>query len=85
MVLARLPGKSGPADPADPTLFPEGLEKAPPRLAIPHRNRWMVDNCRWMVAYVTRGFGGAAKTLARARRKGLAVIDLAAPSAPQAP
>ena len=85
VVLARLPGKSGPADPADPTLFPEGLEKAPPRFAIPHRNRWMVDNCRWMVAYVTRGFGGAAKTLARARRKGLAVIDLAAPSAPQAP
>ena len=41
------------------------------------------------VAVVT-GAGGVlcsdmAKTLARARRKGLAVIDLAAPSAPQAP
>lgn len=83
VVLAYLPGKSVPQDPADPTIFPEGLEQVPPRFAISRRNRWMVDNCRWMVAYVTRGFGGAAKTLARARRKGLAVIDLAA--APAAP
>ena len=83
VVLAYLPGKSVPQDPADPTIFPEGLEQVPPRFAISRRNRWMVDNCRWMVAYVTRGFGGAVKTLALARKKGVTVIELAA--APAAP
>lgn len=83
VVLAYLPGKSVPQDPADPTIFPEGLEQVPPRFAISRRNRWMVDNCRWMVAYVTRGFGGAVKTLVLARKKGVTVIELAA--APAAP
>lgn len=83
VVLAYLPGKSVPQDPADPTIFPEGLEQVPPRFAISRRNRWMVDNCRWMVAYVTRGFGEAVKTLALARKKGVTVIELAA--APAAP
>lgn len=85
VVLAYLPGKSGPQCPSDSTVFPEGLERVPPRFAIPLRNRWMVDNCRWMVAYVERSFGGAAKTLAYARKKGRTVIDLAATNAPHTP
>ena len=81
VVLAYLPGKIVPQDPADPTIFPEGL----PRFAISRRNRWMVDNCRWMVAYVTRGFGGAVKPLALARKKGVTVIELAAAPATPGP
>ena len=52
----------------DETLFPP-LESVPKRFAISKRNEWMVQECDTVVAYVTHGWGGAAKTLEFARRK----------------
>ena len=52
----------------DETLYPP-LESVPRRFAISRRNEWMVQECDAVVAYVTHGWGGAAKTLEFARRK----------------
>jgi len=52
----------------DETLYPP-LENVPLRFAISRRNEWMVQESDAVVAYVTHGWGGAAKTLEHARRK----------------
>lgn len=57
----------------DYSIYPP-LENVPRKYAIAHRNRWMVDNSSIMVAYVRYGWGGAAKTLERAYKKGLHII-----------
>ena len=58
----------------DETLYPP-LESVPRRFAISRRNEWMVRECDTIVAYVTHGWGGAAKTLEYARRKNKAVLQ----------
>ena len=62
--LNRTYDKSG----YDYTLFPP-LETVPPRYAISKRNKWMVEQADVVIAYVTHGWGGAAKTLEYARVK----------------
>ena len=57
----------------DETVYPP-LETVPPRFAIVRRNEWMVRESDIVVAYVMRGFGGAAKTLEYARRKKKTII-----------
>lgn len=57
----------------DSTVYPP-IESVPPRYAIVHRNRWMVDNSDLVIAYVTHGWGGAASTLKYAERKKKRVI-----------
>ncbi len=57
----------------DASIYPE-LENVPKRLAIVKRNEWIVDNSDVLIAYVTRDFGGAYKTLKYARRKKKKVI-----------
>ena len=52
----------------DGTVYPP-LESVPKRFAISRRNEWMVMESDAVVAYVTHGWGGAAKTLEYARRK----------------
>lgn len=57
----------------DETVYPP-LESVPKRYAISRRNEWMVCESDVIVAYVIRGFGGAAKTLDYARRKKKTII-----------
>ena len=57
----------------DETVYPP-LETVPPRFAIVRRNEWMVRESDGVVAYVMRGYGGAAKTLDYARRKKKTII-----------
>ena len=52
----------------DETVYPP-LESVPRRFALSRRNEWMVMEGDAVVAYVTHGWGGAAKTLEYARRK----------------
>lgn len=52
----------------DAIVYPE-LEQVPPRFAIVHRNRWMVGRADWVVAYVTRQFGGAYQTYRYSKQK----------------
>lgn len=59
----------------DGTTYPP-LERVPKRLAIVRRNAWMVDEADVVVAYVCHSWGGAAKTLEYAQRKGKRIILL---------
>ena len=74
IVLAYLPKPGELFDPH--TLFPEEVAKAPPRFAISRRNRWMVAHADWVVAYVTRSWGGASQFVQLAQRKGKSVLLL---------
>ncbi len=57
----------------DAMVFPP-LESVPPRFVISRRNEWMVTQSDVVVAYVTHGWGGAAKTVEYARRKKKKII-----------
>ena len=58
----------------DDTILPEGIEKAHPRYAIIKRNNWMIDRSDYVIAYVTRSFGGAYQAVERAKKMGKSVI-----------
>lgn len=75
VVLAYLPKKKDPSVDGSPTMLPNGFEAVPPRFAIDHRNRWMLDRSDIVVTYV-RYPGGAAKFKALAERKGKTVVEL---------
>lgn len=60
----------------DEILYP-GLENVPPRFAIVHRNRYLVDCAQLVIAYVTHDWGGAYRTLRDARAKGKPIVNLA--------
>lgn len=60
----------------DDIIYPEGFEKYHFKAAIPARNRYMVDHSQIAVCYVDHDWGGAAKTYARAIKKGLRIINL---------
>jgi uncharacterized phage-like protein YoqJ len=64
----------------DGTLYPP-LENVPRRYAISRRNEYMVNEADIVVAYVTHGWGGAATTLAYAKRKKKEIINYAGTSA----
>lgn len=74
VVYAYLPEKGG--EDFERTIYPEGIETVPKRFAIDYRNRWIVGRADIVVAYVRRSFGGAAKFVDMAKRKGLDIIDL---------
>lgn len=57
----------------DYTLYPP-LETIPPQYAILKRNEWMVSEADVVIAYVTHSWGGAAKTLEYARRRGKEIV-----------
>ncbi|MGN0614069.1 MAG: hypothetical protein ACI4JB_09250 [Porcipelethomonas sp.] len=58
------------------TIFPDGIENAPPRFAISYRNKWLIDHSDIVITYVKYSGGGAAKFKALAQRRGKAVIEL---------
>ena len=60
----------------DDIIYPEGFEKYHFKAAIPARNRYMVDNAAFAICYVNHGWGGAAQTYERAKRKKLNIINL---------
>lgn len=59
----------------DDVIFPP-LESVPRKSAILKRNEWMVNSADLVIAYVTYSWGGAAKTLAYAKRKNVPVYNL---------
>jgi len=59
------------------TIYPDGIEKSPLKFAICWRNKWMVNHSDYVITYVTRSFGGAAKFSDYAIRQGKTVINLA--------
>lgn len=77
VVLAYIPGKRGEDDYRDfsNTMYPDGLEKAPPRYAIDKRNRSMISQSQYVITYV-KGIGGAYKYKEISEKKGKNVINL---------
>lgn len=73
LVLPYL-NSSMPTDGYDESVYPP-LESVPRRFAIVRRNEWSVQQADVVVAYVTHGWGGAAKTLQYAQRKHKRVIQ----------
>ena len=60
----------------DDTVYPD-IENVPKRFAIVKRNEWMVNNSDFLIAYVRHGWGGAHKTLEYAKKKHIAIINIA--------
>ena len=58
------------------TVYPEGIEAVPKRFAIDYRNKWMVQQSDFVVAYVHRSIGGAAKFTEMAKRRGKEIINI---------
>ncbi len=76
VVLAYLPAKGQELGEPVYTLYPEGLELVPPRFAIEHRNKWMINTSAYCICYVNHAWGGAYKFAKLAKRRGLQVINL---------
>ena len=52
----------------DGSFYPPGMENIPRRFAIPRANRWMVEHCTHLVAYVTHPASNAGKVVEWGRR-----------------
>ena len=80
VVLAYIPGHKYEFDTPDlytDTIYPDGLEDAPPKFAVCERNDWMIDNSDAVICYVVNNFGGAYTYTEKARRKGKRIINIA--------
>ena len=76
VVLAYMPSeRSGSFDISD-TMLPEGIEFVHPHYAIPWRNKWMLQQSDFVVAYVSHSWGGASQYVQKAIRSGKTVINL---------
>ena len=60
----------------DSIIYPEGFEKYHFKSAIPARNKYLVENSSAALCYVTHGWGGAALTFERAKKRGLRLVNL---------
>ena len=58
------------------TVYPEGIESVPKRFAIDFRNKWMLQQSDFVVAYIRRSIGGAAKFTDMAKKRGKEVINI---------
>lgn len=76
VVLAYLLKENDPSLDGSHTILPDGFELVPPRFAIDHRNRWMLDRSDIDVTCVQYP-SGAEKYKALAKRKGKTVVEVA--------
>ena len=58
------------------TVFPEQLDKVPPKFAVSRRNAWLIKNSSFIIAYSKRAFSNTAATLEKALRQGIEVINI---------
>ncbi len=76
VVLAYMPVKKNEYEDYSDTIYPDGLENVPRKFAIDRRNKWLVDNSDYVIAYISRSFGGAAKFYDLAMKHKKEVINL---------
>ena len=60
----------------DEILYPS-LEEKPLKFAISYRNKWMVENADYVIAYITHEWGGAYKTYKHAKKKQKQIFNIA--------
>ena len=76
VVLSYIPGKKTLWNESLPnTVYPDGLEKVPPKFAILRRNQIMAENSDYAIVYIHR-FGGAATAAEYADKKGVKIINI---------
>lgn len=61
----------------DGTYYPPGMEHIPRRLAIIQANRYMIDHCDYLIAYVWHAASNARELLEYARKRGVIIENLA--------
>lgn len=61
----------------DEIIIPMELAECHYKSAITKRNRWMIDRCSHLICFIQRDFGGAYATYQYAKKKGLAIENLA--------
>ncbi len=79
VVLAYMPGRNNGTvyeDYSDTIIF-EGMEKVLPKYAIIERNKRMIEKSDYVITYVKRAGGGAARFKEFAEKKGKIVINIA--------
>lgn len=76
VVLAYLPSTPNNPDREPDSIFPEGLETVPPKYAIYHRNKWMLQKSEMVICYVEHQWGGAAQFMKMALQQKKEVINL---------
>ncbi len=58
-------------------VLPDGIEQVLPRFRIDFRNKYMLEMSDYVIGYIVREYGGAAKFFEMAKRKALHVINIA--------
>ena len=76
VVIAYMPDEHIKEVYGEDTLFPDGMESVPKKFAISKRNDWMIQQSGFVVCYVHKITGGAAKFREKCVRKKLKVIDI---------
>ncbi|MBR6533001.1 MAG: hypothetical protein IKT44_01045 [Clostridia bacterium] len=76
IVLAYIPAGKYEYEDYINTIYPDGLEKVPLRFAIIERNKWMINNCDYLICYVKNTFSNASKFKEFAEKKGKIIIEL---------
>ena len=76
VVLAYMPDEHIKEVYGEDTLLPDGMESVPKKFAISKRNDWMIQQSGFVVCYVYKITGGAAKFREKADKKGLRVTDV---------
>ena len=60
----------------DDIIIPEELLGVHYKAAIEKRNQWMIDQSQYLIAYVRRNFGGAAKAAQYAVKHGVNIVRI---------
>ena len=76
VVLAYFPKADGLIENIENTMLPEGIENVPKKFSIDWRNRWMIRKSSYVVTYVKRNIGGAAKFKELAEKQNKIVINI---------
>lgn len=77
VVLAYFPVKQCEFKDNSNTIYPDGLEKSPPKFAILKRNEWLLKHSDHFVTYVKHTISSAASFAELAKKKGKSVINIA--------
>lgn len=79
VVLSQIPMVAHSDQYIDPSIcvVPDGIESALPRFRIDFRNKYMLNESDYVIAYIVRSFGGAAKYFDMAIKKNKKVINIA--------
>lgn len=60
----------------DDVIVPDVVLDAHYKAAIGIRNRWMIDNCSYVITYIRRDFGGAYNAEKYAKKESKTIINI---------